>query len=326
MRAYLLPVLALAIPTIVGCGDDKASNVTPPVGLEILSTTPIDGIVRRLCVVDDELYGAAGDHGLLIWDVSNPQSPAPLSLTPLPGSAYHVSVVGSRAYVATHDGSGLYIIDVQDPVQPVVTAAVGLPDSTIERIDVHDGLGLAAHYWGGVSVLDMTDPDAPTILGTILLPDQTYDARFVHGCGETRMAVATGGELLYSLDLENPSSPQVLASMLLDDIAYGLYIDGGHVYVANRYAGLIAIDVTCDGEFTLMSELPLPGNQRDVVVAGSRAYLASSEGSGLWAVDVSVPSNMILRHEVPLDGSKGVAVEGDRVYLGGDAISILAAD
>jgi hypothetical protein len=300
-------------------------SVTTPAELRLLSTTTIAEVVRKLDVVGDILYAAAEGSGVFVLNVSDPENPFELATKSLPENAlaYQVAVHDKHAYVATHRGSGLYVLDVQDPSQPVVTGTCALPYSDAERVAIGDDLALVALYDGGVAVLSLVDLDTPELVSFLSLPEHTFDARFVPDCLGGRLAVATGVNSLYTLDLRVPSSPQVLDSLLLSDIPYGLSVDGTRVYVANRYAGLVAVDVACDGSLTLLGKLGLYGNARDVVVDEDRAYVASSEESGLLVVDVSSPSSMRLMEEVSLGSSKGVEFEDGLVYLGGGSISIL---
>lgn len=294
--------------------------------LHVYSTTDIDGNVRKLQALGDILYGAAEGDGLLLWDVSNPAAPQLLASALLPDNAYHVAVRNDRAYVATHGSQGMHVVDVSNPMLPTSWPGPVLPDSSVEHIAVHGDLGLAAMYNGGVVALGLADPDAPTVAGSVSLPEHTYDARFVPDCADGALAVAGGGDALYSIDLSNPTAPAVLDMLALADSPYGLFVDGTRIYVANRYAGLTVVEVTCGGGLTLLGSVGIAGDARDVVVVGDRAYVASSEGAGLRVIDASNPTSMQVIQELPLGSSKGVAASADRIYLGGGSISILGYD
>ena len=68
------------------------------------------GVVYGLCYQPNRLYIAAGQAGLEVWDVTNPESPARLGYYDTPGYALGVAVAGNYAYVA--DGSsGLRVIE-----------------------------------------------------------------------------------------------------------------------------------------------------------------------------------------------------------------------
>ena len=82
-----------------------------------LATLDTPGYAQSVAVEGRRAYVADGDAGLLIVDVSHPESPTPLGRLALPGFAWDVAVEGSHAFVAG-GSSGVHVIDVGDPRNP----------------------------------------------------------------------------------------------------------------------------------------------------------------------------------------------------------------
>ena len=67
-----------------------------------------------------------GGGDLQVYDVSNPAAPTKAATLDTPGRGRHLSLHGSRAYIA--DGEeGLHVVDLADPSQPRLLATHETP-------------------------------------------------------------------------------------------------------------------------------------------------------------------------------------------------------
>ncbi|MCE9615345.1 MAG: PEGA domain-containing protein [Lentisphaerae bacterium] len=121
--------------------------------------------VSELVIDGNYGFGAYGSGGLLVVDLSTPESPVAVAVAPA-GEAVDVAVHQGYAYLASGDG-GLYVVDVQDPTNPVQVAHVTLPGGTT-RVTASGGY-VHALTSAGVVVLDVRTPGDPTVVETVPL-------------------------------------------------------------------------------------------------------------------------------------------------------------
>jgi len=95
---------------------------------------------------------------LLVFDVTNPASPALLGSRDLSGQASHISAAGSFAYVADED---LLVFDCNDPSSPHLRGSYSTPSSAID-VFVSGPLAYVADFWSGLWVLRYKMPLART--------------------------------------------------------------------------------------------------------------------------------------------------------------------
>ena len=151
---YITDVSDPSMPTI---------RATMPVskGLDVLN-------VGDLVFVADQ-YGA-GEGGLRIFDVSNPDSPAQLGHYSDCNSANGVAVSGDLALLACSNGS-LHVLSIEDPAMPTQLGVYEDPDTYFQGQKV--ALLGATAWFGhdiGVDLVDISDPAQPTFLERLDIP------------------------------------------------------------------------------------------------------------------------------------------------------------
>lgn len=126
------------------------------------------GSARGICVHDGTAFVAAEQLGLVLFDVTQPASPARLGNVDTPGEARGVAASNGYAYVADWR-AGVQVVDVSDPLEPEVVATIPTPGNAVGVFCHGDRLYVAAHT-GGVLVFDVADPLAPTAAGSVETP------------------------------------------------------------------------------------------------------------------------------------------------------------
>jgi hypothetical protein len=161
--------------------------------------TALDGRVFDMVVSGDGLYMAAGEAGLVIWDVSDPLRPTKIDVYPMPRTLYHLAIRNSYLYGTDND---LFILDITDPANPTEVSSMTAPDTAmgvsvdgdyayvangdgLEIVDVSDMNNLikvgfsetyyvaydvdvrgdyayVADHYGGLAIMDITDRTNPT--------------------------------------------------------------------------------------------------------------------------------------------------------------------
>ena len=119
------------------------------------------GEARGLAVHDGHAYVAAGAAGLVIVDVSKPDSPQVVGrlLPKTTDMARGISLSGHLALLCLGD-SGLAVIDVGDPAAPKEIGRFD-PARALNRVTVEGERLFVANDADGVAILDISKPEKP---------------------------------------------------------------------------------------------------------------------------------------------------------------------
>lgn len=244
----------------------------------------------------DTLYCAAGDYGLKLVDVADPENP-----------------VAQGSYDWPDMVDGFYI--AEDRALLDASAAYGYA--------IGDG-----KLW----VLDMTDPGATRVVGSIDTGHTGWSGGFVTGEG-TRAHIAyassssgSGASEIQIYDVADAAAPTLLGKQDLPDgpEATGLAVDENVAYVSTSSdpsGGLRSYDVSDPEAIALLDTCALPADAAGLAIAGDVAYVPVS-ASGLQLVNIANPAAMAkLGLAAPPVGASArcVAVDGDQAYVGSNA-------
>ena len=214
------------------------------------------GPARAAFSEGDYVYICA-ENALVIFDITNPQSPVPVGDTYTPGFAYYVHVSGSYAYVADYD-DGLRIIDVSDPANPF---EAGYYDTGGKARGVHvsGSYAYVADGYAGLRIIDVSDPANPFEAGYY---DTGGYARGVHVSGSYAY-VADYYDGLRIIDVSDPANPFEAGYYDTGGYACGVHVSGSYAYVAALKDGLYILQFTPDAVEGEEGEnaLPVPGER-----------------------------------------------------------------
>lgn len=228
--------------------------------------------VLGIDVVGDYAYLATYYGGLVIVDVTNPNSPTFAGKIPLfnlnaPGAreSWDVKVIGNYAYLAA--GRGMIVVDVSDKANPTVVSNLDLGGGDASQvITISGNYAFVAMRSSGVRIVDISNPVNPIALTTIT------------------------------------------ADFNASNWAYDVEVDGSYLYVANHFAGNIRIyDVSDLLSPILVSTVDVPGSNkpRTLNITGGVLYVGS-DYEGAYVFDISNPTNPTLVYQFtdpPLPGS-----------------------
>ncbi|MEJ2720684.1 MAG: FlgD immunoglobulin-like domain containing protein, partial [bacterium] len=226
------------------------------------------------------VYVADNVAGLMVIDVSNPQSPSLAGSYDTPGTAYDVKIAGDHAFIA--DGStGLQVIDVSDPTTPVSVGSYDTPGEAIS-IDVDGDVAYIADRGNGLVVVNIGYLPHPTLLDMYDTPGDCW-------------GVAVSGDHVYLGDALQ--GIHVINATNLVDLSYvttvdpggshrRLYVDGDYLYSA-AYGTLYAFDISDPAFPSTTGSYTSANVATTVVVDGEYAYAACGSGGGLKVVDVA---------------------------------------
>jgi hypothetical protein len=270
-------------------------NITDPQDPTRVGYVVLPDFVQDVAVDGGYAYVAAGEAGLRVVDISDPNTPAEVGFT---GSGWlkaarGVAVAGDYAYIAcgvfnpaVHEGH-LLIIDISDPANP---AEVGFSEQLWQEpaLDVAV-VGSYAYVVGSYSGLTSSD----------------------------------GG--LWILNISNPAAPSKVGSYDSPGFANSVAVAGGYAYVVAEGAGLRVVRVTKPASPTEVGSYEAldAGHISDLTLAGNYAYVATGE-AGLRVLDISNPTMPaeIGSHD-PQSDVNGVAVVGEQAYVTAEGLRVL---
>ena len=229
-KAYIATTLGLEIVDI--------SDPSSPFQLSFLELPWVPSDLR---VQGNLVFLASYQYGLLILDVSEPQSSHLVGWYWLPGSQA-VSTVGDRAYLAAGE-SGLVVLDVSNPTQPVFLGSFENTDYAFS-VATSGNVALVADDPPGLGprrlwVLDVSNPSAPLQLSSL-----ETEVSAVSVVGEYAY-LARGPAGFSVLDISIPSAPLVLGAFQAPEDGYSYAVTGNLIqaFIANE-VGLSVLRTT----------------------------------------------------------------------------------
>ncbi|MDS9396986.1 cadherin domain-containing protein [Aphanizomenon flos-aquae NRERC-008] len=273
-------------PTLKGNYNDSVWNVS--------------GFGRRVQVLNDYAYMAAGDSGLQIIDISNLSNPT-LKGNYDTGYANNVQVIGNNAYVA--DVSGLQIIDISNPSNPTLKGNYNITDFTYD-------LQVARSYayvssGTGLRIIDISNPSNPSLQVSYATKREAYDVGLVGN-----YAYVSGDRGLEIIDISNPSSPTLKGYYNSGN----MQVVGNYAYVAGTF-GLQIIDITDITKAIPKGNYDTGNYAQSVQVVDNYAYVSASD-AGLQIIDITDPTKPILKVNYDTPGyAHNVRLLGNYAYV-----------
>ena len=135
------------------------------------------------------LYVSDRDKGLVVIDITTPETPSWVTSVSLPTSPQQLLVHDNTLYIAA--SSNLLVLDITNPAEPTLVRA--LPTMGLaQRLD-RSGTHLAIANWHDTRIYDITDPHDPTIIA-------------IEASMDSSMSVDIEGETLYVGDWDELKS------------------------------------------------------------------------------------------------------------------------
>lgn len=219
----------------------------------ILDTFPGDGTSPMLDVrlADGFGYVAAGELGLLIFDVTTPSAMALVGGWDTPGEAQGIALRDTWALISASD-AGVFAADVTNPGWLPIANATPLPGPAGDIVAGGGHLYTAVADYG-LAVYAQADLAQVGAVGL----DDDADALALHG----DLLAYGGEEKLRLLDVSDPSQPALRDSLTLWAFPQDMVFDGDYLFVTARFGdGLLKVNVADPGAiFVEDSTTPCPG-------------------------------------------------------------------
>ena len=333
-RILGLVAVAALLGGLLGCGEQDL--YTPPespfaVSGRVVMPTEIDDVA----ILGNHAYVAAGQGGLQVVDISDPDHP--VLVTWANTKKYAESVIAAQTYDS--DGTPRRIAFVVDGTEGITTFDITDPANLVDfkqGTGAYDGKGtrfvppkhmtdpymiFLADSWRGMTVFFQI-MDTPGALdfqraGELRIFTYGYTKNLVYADGyiyiaEDQMGVTVvdatalpDGGLVLQENFDTPGEAR--------DIQHA----GGFLFVADGPYGLQILEISEDHQLSIVASLPLMGDCLALEVRDATAFIAADD-AGLHVVDVRDPYHPVWLGNVASSEAVGVAVGQDNVVCVAD--------
>jgi hypothetical protein len=198
------------------------------------------------------LFGGGGgvNGGLIVIDITQPDSPQEKSNLFTSGSTEEFFVKGNYAFTAY--------------------------------------LAQGSHYsfWGGMDIIDLSNPLSPVIVGTTTYNEHQFYGFDIHISGNYAYLVL-GNEYYQEfyrypsemkiIDVTDPASPQLVGTHQNKGFTNGVYVSGNYTYTAEGSKGLRIINISRPSSPVEITYYNTPGDARDVFISGDYIFVADGK-------------------------------------------------
>ncbi|MBT3223587.1 MAG: hypothetical protein HN348_31335, partial [Proteobacteria bacterium] len=218
-----------------------AVSIEDPENPERLSLTRLPGHSLSIEVgPPGQLLVAAGEAGLLLVNIHDPESPTIDVQLTLPGTALDLVLTGQQTYVAM-GSEGLAIVDLADRTKPELVSMVDIPGFA-NAVDAEGTMAYVAACTA-LSIIDASQPGSPELLGTYWVPEG--HAKEIDVVGNE--VFVAGGEALFAFEASDPKNV-MWKGYYADPDAPGFYVNAvvvqeGVAYIAAGDESVRAVDV-----------------------------------------------------------------------------------
>ncbi|BHH84246.1 LVIVD repeat-containing protein [Desulforhopalus sp. 52FAK] len=293
--------------------------------LYVVSTLETAGQARDLEIVGGHLLVADGYGGMLVVDITIPESPLEVAKLPVPGSVYAVDVKNDYAYLAAREG-GVVVVDLSDILAPQIVATVPTIDRATD-VFVYNNYLMVADRCGGLLIFDIiTTPELPSLIGQ-------FDALVAATGVFVRDGYAFVNDYWYALlaiDIVDPTLPVLASELFLDFKPRDLVVEEDTAFVVGDGRGLHTVDITDPNNMQIIGVVaPLEGegaSQRSIFASGNYAFMGV-DGKGVQVLDISDKFSPVVVGSVSLPKEIwGITANDSFVFSGGllDGVNIVS--
>ena len=194
------------------------------------------------------LYLAAGEQGLIIYSLADPDSPQEIGRYSNLEDAKDVVVEGRLAYVAD-ETRGLEILDISSPTQPTRLGFVTWDPvyAQAELVRVEGGFVFIAAGKYGLKIIDARNTSTPVVAAEYKPGPDSFAEGLAVKNGILYMTIGDeqdgSNNGLHILDVRNPYNPQLLSLTTYAESSEGVILHAEIAYVANPQTGVRAYAV-----------------------------------------------------------------------------------
>ncbi|MEO8368072.1 MAG: Ig-like domain-containing protein [Candidatus Solibacter sp.] len=291
-----------------------------------LSTVAVPGYANGVAVQGDYAYVAAGNSGLQVVSLStNRLTPTVVGSLALAGTAWHVTLAGTRAIVS--GTSGIQIVNISDPLHPALMGTFST-GSTARGARVRGQLAYVASG-SGLTVVNVSNPASMILVSSFNIGGTCYNLDV--DAAATLAAVACGTSGMKLVDVTNPAAPVGLGSSSTGD-PRAVALKANLAVVGDFSNGITSVNIANRNTPVIVGSMGQVngGRDNDIALGGPFAMAADVLFvNGVPIADLSDPT--LVQSRSPLifcansgacapyrdDNGMGIAVDASFIYMVG---------
>ncbi len=258
------------------------------------SATDLD--VKNKIVYLTAEASAAAKPDFFIVNATNGSNPFIVSSLNVGEGLKSVDVAGNYAYVVGKDDNKEFIIiDVSNSSAPVEVASLNLSGNAD---------ALTIFYWNGYVyvgrasgapqeflIINVSNPLAPSIVSGLSGVGNEINDIYVSN-NHAYLGTEDASRGMIVIDVNNPASPSVLGSINVGDHVYGIYLKSEDKVLVGEKTKFYIINASSTSNMTISGSALIDNKTRDIVSAGSLAFLATENANKEFQVyDISNPAS-----------------------------------
>jgi hypothetical protein len=253
----------------------------------LVSTTSTEEYLGDICLAGSYAYISAGSRGVIIFDISDPSSPAEVGSYKSFFDSRESIVLNDIAYIA-HSGDGLLMVDISNPDYPEL---IGQFETGSLNYDVRikNGLAFLACWEAGFKIVDVSNPASPVLVAAI----ENFNASKLEVSDNYAYVVESyppgTSYHIKIFDVTNPENPVEQSSTYFDGRVTKLAYYNGYLFVADNDLGVRILNVS-DPQNPVQVNFITIDYTEDVYIRNNLMFVCSIIGNGgLHVFDITNP-------------------------------------
>ena len=288
-----------------------------PGQLQVLATLQLDHNIEAIAIDHQQLYIAAGKHGVLRYQITAKQQLLASGHYRTTGPAIDIQVSNGIAAVATQE-QGLTLLDVTD-TQNLHWLGSHQQAGRVQQLQMNPDQNqvILLNDQQQLMLMDISNPGMPSMLTSLQLTEPLTSLQM-----RGNELIVLGNEQLQQLDFS--ATPPQYSNEGLDfgqGVNYGgerrVFIRDNIAYVADWFSGIHLYDISTPQQPRLLSTFHTNGSSKGIVVRDDYAYVADDD-HGLQIINIHNPRRPFRVAELATPGLAYIPVlDGNRLYLAG---------
>jgi len=268
-----------------------------------------------LRVIGNYVYIASPWDGLLIFDISDPTGPVPVSIVEIDNMVQWMDIVGDYAYVSTfrpdEDQNFIYIVDISNPVTAHVVEEIHI-DGPCRGIRVADGYAYV-RKWTDVEIYDIDPPNTASVVATL-----PYGGNGYIELVDNYLYLASGNGFVIA-DVSVPSAPVTVTNIEVF-AERAIAIRDGYAFISEVYEdysyGFTIVDIDPpESAHIVGASIEMPDLVGDISITGDYAFVSSDHK--VYAIKISNPETPYVQEILEPDGwASYLGNDGEHLVIG----------
>ncbi|MBN1888119.1 MAG: IPT/TIG domain-containing protein [Thermoflexales bacterium] len=283
---------------------------------------------QAMAIDGSSLYIAGSNAGLVIYDLSDPTTPALVSAFNPTGYGYTYGLALAGAYAYLADGTyGMRIVDISDPASPTQVGKYppeGYNHSgSFRKVALGGNFAYLADDDHGLWVIDISTSTAPASHSSVAIADGVSDVAFAND------HVFTAQDQFKAFSAAaGTTAPTLLGEYKSLDSINVLHAQDNTLLAAARAGqSMYQLDITNPAAPRKLAAYDALGGCEVIQIEGNKAYVGGGADENLRIFDLSTPGQIDYQGSLDTPGFVWrLSASGSLVFIGDGSNGVVVAD